>query len=65
MIASIITSLFSIGPLLFGLIIMAPFIAALMGLAGISAPFGLTPLQTGLIIGFVWGSIATKRGSWI
>ncbi len=65
MLEALITRLFAIGPLLFGIAFMAPVIATLMHLVGLSAPFGLSPLQLGLAIGIVWGLVASKRGTWI
>jgi len=57
--------LFSIGPLLFGIGFMAPVTAELMTVAGITQPFGFTPITVGLAIGIGWGSYALVRGSWI
>lgn len=62
---ALITRLFAIGPLLFGVAFMAPVIAALMNLVGLSAPFGISPLQLGLAIGIAWGGLASLRGTWI
>ena len=53
------------GPVLFGLGFIAPLIAQSMDAAGVAAPFGLTPLQLGLIIGPSMGLVAKLRRSWI
>ncbi len=62
---SVIKSLFFIGPLLFGLAFLAPLIAQVMERFGQDAPFALSPIQFGLIIGAVLGTIATLRGKWV
>lgn len=62
---SILKLLYPWGPVFFGLGFLAPLIATLMAEASIAAPFGLTEIQTGLIIGLTLGLIAKFRGSWI
>ena len=61
----ILSSLFTIGPLLFGLGFVAPVTAALLHSFGITLPYSLNTLYAGLAVGLIWGLIATKRGSWL
>jgi hypothetical protein len=61
----IISSLFEIGPLLFGVGFVAPVFAALVEASGYTLPFAIAPLHAGLVLGIIAGLIATKRGSWI
>lgn len=56
---------FSLGPILFGIGFLAPMIAALLGLAGIAAPLGLTPIQFGLGLGILLGLVARQRRTWL
>ena len=60
-----ITYVFSLGPILFGIGFLAPVIAALLGAAGIHAPFGLSPIQVGLGIGVLLGIVARQRRTWL
>ncbi len=62
---ALLKALFPWGPLFFGIGFLAPVIAALMAATGISAPAGLTEIQTGLIIGASLGLIAKIRGRWL
>ena len=61
----IISSLFEIGPLLFGIGFVAPVFAALVETSGYILPFAIAPLHAGFALGIVAGLIATKRSSWI
>ena len=61
----IIAFLFGLGPILFGIGFVAPVTAALLGAVGVHAPFGLTSIQFGLILGFVLGLFAYKRRTWL
>lgn len=65
MFSALLTRLFAIGPILFGIGIFAPVFAALVKASGLGLPFGVNPLYVGLGIGVAWGAIAAKRGSWI
>lgn len=56
---------FSLGPILFGIGFLAPLFVALLSAAGISAPFGLTPMQFGLGLGILLGLIARQRRTWL
>jgi len=61
----IIRILLSLQPLLFGLGFLAPLAAQIITRTGLTPPFGLTPLVTGLVIGGTLGAVANLRGSWI
>jgi hypothetical protein len=61
----IVAFIFSFGPVFFGIGFIAPLIAALLSLAKITPPFGLSGIQFGLIIGVIAGSIAMRRRTWI
>lgn len=52
-------------PFLFGIGFIAPLIAQLMLRFGIAAPFGLSPIAVGLLIGAPWGLITVIRGRWL
>ena len=62
---SFFKSLFFFGPFFFGIAFLAPLIAQVMLKLEWQAPFALSPLQLGLIIGAILGLIATYRGKWI
>lgn len=62
---TIVALLFRFGPLYFGIAFLAPVIAATLVSLGITAPFGLTPLAVGLMIGGLMGGIASLRRSWL
>jgi hypothetical protein len=54
------------GPVLFGIGFIAPLVAESMDAGSVSAPFGLTNLALGLIVGTVAGAVAKLRGGfWI
>jgi len=65
MMIKLIELIFKFGPLVFGFGFMAPLFAELISRAGVSLPFGLTPLFAGLILGGGLGLFAQVRGSWI
>ena len=52
-------------PLIFGVGFLAPVIAEGMMATGIEAPFGLSALAFGLLVGGTWGAFATLKGRWI
>lgn len=56
---------FSLGPILFGIGFLAPTIAALLGVANIGAPLGVTPIQFGLGLGVMLGLVARQRRTWL
>ena len=52
-------------PLLFGIGFIAPLIAQTMAYWEIAAPFGISRIAFGLLIGAPWGLYAVIRGRWI
>lgn len=58
-------AIFAIGPLIFGVGFLAPLVAQTLLRTGWSAPFGLTPLVFGLIVGGGLGLLAQLRGRWL
>ncbi len=61
----ILTGLFRVMPLLFGLGFLAPLLAQIIERFGWILPNGLSPLALGLAVGGLWGSFATLKGRWI
>lgn len=57
--------LFAVMPFLFGIGFIAPLIAQTMAYWQIGAPFGISRIAFGLLIGAPWGLYATLRGRWI
>ncbi|MGV8996254.1 MAG: hypothetical protein ACOH12_04850 [Parvibaculaceae bacterium] len=53
------------GPVFFGVCFLAPLISTLMIDWGVSAPYGLSTIQVGLLIGFVVGLQAKLRRRWL
>ena len=53
------------GAVLFGAGFLAPLIAQSMDRFEIAAPFGLSTLAFGLIVGPAAGLVAKARGSWV
>ena len=52
-------------PLLFGIGFIAPLIAQTMAYWETAAPFGMSRIAFGLLIGAPWGLYAVIRGRWI
>lgn len=52
-------------PLLFGVGFIAPLIAQTMAYWEIAAPFGMSRILFGLLIGAPWGLYAVVRGRWL
>ena len=52
-------------PLLFGVGFIAPLIAQTMAYWDVAAPFGMSRLLFGLLIGAPWGLYAVLRGRWL
>ncbi len=52
-------------PFFFGIGFIAPLIAQVMVRWDVPAPFGISPIAFGLIIGASWGLIANIRGRWL
>ncbi len=65
MIGKIVQAIGPWGPVLFGIGFLAPLIAQSMEALEIAAPFGLSFIQTGLLIGAGLGLAAKLRGRWI
>ncbi len=61
----LVRGIFSVGPLLFGIGFLAPLIAQVLQQTAAPAPFGLSPLLFGLLIGGALGLVATLRGRWL
>jgi hypothetical protein len=61
----VIRLVLTLQPLLFGLGFLAPLAAQVIARAGLTPPFGLTPLIAGLLIGGTLGAVANLRGRWI
>ncbi|WP_397585314.1 hypothetical protein [Sphingorhabdus sp.] len=62
---SFVKTLFFFGPFFFGITFLAPLVAQVMLKLELQAPFALSQLVFGLIIGAILGLIATYRGKWI
>ena len=56
---------FTLGPLIFGIGFLAPLIDQALRALGWPAPFGLTTLLFGLLVGGLLGVLATVRGRWV
>lgn len=52
-------------PFFFGIGFIAPLIAQVMAAVQIDAPFGISRIGFGLIIGGTWGLVANLRGRWL
>jgi hypothetical protein len=52
-------------PLLFGIGFIAPLVAQTLAYWDIAAPFGISRIAFGLLIGAPWGLYAVIRGRWI
>ncbi|MBN9504563.1 MAG: hypothetical protein J0I69_00930 [Altererythrobacter sp.] len=57
--------LFYVMPFLFGIGFIAPLIAQTMAYWDVAAPFGMSRIAFGLLIGAPWGLYAMLRGRWI
>ena len=57
--------LFYVMPFLFGIGFIAPLIAQTMAYWDIAAPFGMSRIAFGLLIGAPWGLYAVLRGRWL
>lgn len=62
---AVLRSIFAFGPLLFGIGFLAPLIAQSMTALAWSAPFGISTLVFGIVVGTTLGAVATKRGRWV
>lgn len=62
---SVFKKLSDLGPLLFGWGFVAPLIAQSLDAASIEAPWSLSSLAFGMLVGTLLGSLATWRGRWV
>ena len=62
---AVLKQVFFILPFLFGIGFIAPLIAQTMAYWEIPAPWGLSHIAFGLLIGAPWGLYAVIRGRWI
>ena len=60
-----VKALFHWMPFIFGIGFIAPLIAQTMAYSDVAAPFGLSQIAFGLLIGAPWGLYAVLRGRWI
>ena len=63
--ATVLKQLLAWMPFFFGIGFIAPLVAQLMALGGLAAPFGISRIAFGLIVGGSWGLIANIRGRWL
>ncbi|MEQ1755069.1 MAG: hypothetical protein ABL973_13160 [Micropepsaceae bacterium] len=52
-------------PLLFGIGFVAPLTAEIVRAWSLPLPTGFAPLAAGLLLGVVWGGIATWKRRWL
>ena len=57
--------LFAVMPLLFGVGFVAPLIAQGMAVWNVAAPWDMSRLAFGLVVGGTWGLVANIRGRWL
>ncbi len=62
---SAVKQLFYWMPFLFGIGFIAPLIAQSLAYWGLPAPWGMSGIGFGLLIGAPWGFYATLRGRWV
>ena len=60
-----VQQLFKWMPFIFGIGFIAPLIAQTMAYWDVAAPFGLSRIAFGLLIGAPWGLYAVLRGRWV
>ncbi|MEO0439494.1 MAG: hypothetical protein AAF067_01335 [Pseudomonadota bacterium] len=60
-----VAKIFEFAPLLWGLGFLAPLTAQILEVMDWTAPWGLSPLGFGFIIGGIWGLYAQIRGTWL
>ena len=60
-----IRQLFYWMPFLFGIGFIVPLVAQMLEYWQVAAPWGLSPVMFGLLIGAPWGLYATLRGRWL
>ena len=52
-------------PFIFGIGFIAPLIAQTMAYWDVAAPWGMSRIMFGLLIGAPWGLYAVLRGRWV
>lgn len=57
--------LLRMGPLFFAASFLTPLAAQIIIAAGVTPPFGLSPLLCGFLIAMTAGTVAYLRGRWI
>ncbi|WP_423142889.1 hypothetical protein ACOYW6_05945 [Parablastomonas sp. CN1-191] len=57
--------LFQWMPFLFGIGFIAPLVAQTLAYWGWPAPWGMSRIAFGLLVGAPWGLYATLRGRWL
>jgi hypothetical protein len=60
-----VQQLFRWMPFIFGIGFIAPLIAQTMAFWDVAAPWGMTRMAFGLLVGAPWGLYAVLRGRWI
>jgi hypothetical protein len=60
-----VKQLFRWMPFIFGIGFISPLVAQSLAYWDIEAPFGLSRIYFGLLIGAPWGLYAVLRGRWI
>jgi hypothetical protein len=62
---AVIKSVFFFGPLIFAFGFLAPLFFQIMERAGLTPPFGISPLVAALGLAGLLGAVAQIRGRWI
>lgn len=62
--AKLVALVFRFGPFLFGVGFLAPLFAEVASALGHAAVGGIPAIWAGLLVGTVWGGIATRTGRW-
>jgi hypothetical protein len=62
---SAVKQLFHWMPFLFGIGFIAPLVAQTMQAWAVAAPFGMSPIAFGLLVGAPWGFATVLRGRWL
>jgi hypothetical protein len=52
-------------PVIFGLVIFAPMLSAVMNEFGIFLPYNIPNILASALIGVVWGYVAKSRDRWL
>jgi hypothetical protein len=60
-----IKTLKNYGPLLFGVGFLTPLIAQSLDAVALTAPFGISNLAFGFVVGISLGVVAKLRGRWV